>query len=769
MDSGVTRHALRFMNAGCKISQQAARFSAASQVLRNRNDRPAQLYQPSLQKGYQKEYKKPFAPEAQRFRLLTDSINKDLSVSVEYLGVWVADFLRLSLHKLLDGSDSSEVVRILHNLDRKYRSDRDRKNSKELQTLVELVRQACQSSLIPSTSHVALHLLSYYKESGQFDKGLEFWDWLSKKDEAALDPVYAGAAIELLAVYGAGMDYCEDVYERTLAQQRDISSQYYLSPGAIIPDRSKAVTFKGTSMGLLQGILTARLFYGKWQHSYLTLDTAFMLRPTQVVSRVLDLFVHERPIFEALPVFYMYCRGGNAVRNVTLSTLLKSLKGLSSRNSDYSARIQSTRAMFDVVEAYVGSAGPLDTIHLNIITSAVCSVIPSQPSAMLINMADGRKDLTTMVVDLFTQLVNAFAQHNAPPNKVTFEEIISKALLLRYPEIASVAVQDMIALGTVPGESTVTEILTAVRIRPCCVILRYLLTPNSKATVLQDPELMKTAWMCIRKSDVLKQGDDQDLRRWRDVAAAARRCSLELFVENQLQPLAPEDPPQTSSAVGSIQEKRLETCGVQNPGHEPPSTDQMHAFEHLCSDISRILLRMNSSQPGKFRDFLRYPVDPPAIFKWPEVAEEAWQRKLYDELTFEENYKEAGSALADSEDSIPAFSDTGFRFDQLRYVNWKAINNLLAQAEAWERHVEASTDAAIKEQTAVPKTKVSSFQSSATVIRSPLTMQQLETFQRDVQTEQARLLTEEEWRNRVLRLRDANYTSRTRTNTGPLM
>lgn len=204
-----------------------------------------------------------------------------------------------------------------------------------------------------------MHLLSYYKESSHFDKGLEFWDWLSKKDEAALDPIYVGAAIELLAVYGAGIAYCEDVYERTLAQQRDISSQYYLSPGAILPDRSKAVTIKGTSLGLLQGILSARLFYGRWQRSYLALDTAFMLRPTQIVPRVLDLFVYERPVYEALPVFFMYCRGGNAVPKVTLSAILNSLKELTNRACDHNARMQLIRAMFDVVEAYVGSAGPL--------------------------------------------------------------------------------------------------------------------------------------------------------------------------------------------------------------------------------------------------------------------------------------------------------------------------------------------------------------------------------------------------------------------------
>lgn len=357
------------------------------------------------------------------------------------------------------------MVRILHNLDRKYRTDNNHKNRKELQNLVELVRQACQSSFIPSTSYVALHLLSYYKESGQFDRGLEFWDWLSKRDEATLDPVYTGAAIELLAVYGAGIDYCEDVYERTLAQQREIGSQYYLSPGAILPDRAQTVTIKGTSSALLQGILSARLFYRKWQSAYLTLDTAFVLRPTQVVPRVLDLFVRERPIFEALPVFFMYCRGGNSVRKVTLTAILNSLKGFLSPDSDYNIKTQLIKALFAVIEAYVGSAGLLNTIHLNIITNALCSVIPPKSSTGFINTTDDGQDLSSKVVDLLAKLVKAFAQQKAPPNKNTFEKIISSALLLQYPNVANVAVQDMMVLGMVPQESTTIEILKAVRIR----------------------------------------------------------------------------------------------------------------------------------------------------------------------------------------------------------------------------------------------------------------------------------------------------------------
>lgn len=350
---------------------------------------------------------------------------------------------------------------MLHNLDRKYRKERNDNNQKLVHVLVEKVRQAYVSRLLPSTSHVPLHLLSYYKESGHLVEGIEFWKWLST-DEAKLDPVYAGAAIELLALYGAGIRYCEDVYERTLLQQERIGTQYYLSPGAILPDRSKAVVISGTSLGLLQGILSARLFYGQWQRSYLVLDTAMTLRPTQIVPRFLDLFVYGRPIFEALPVFFMYCRGGNVVSSVTLTAILNSLRGLSEHVSHYNIRMQLIQAMFRVVEAYTASAGRLGPPHLNILTSAFLGAMPPKPAVTPTESVEGDEEFMYMVIHFFTNLFVYFYRHNASPNSTTFGEMISKAVSLRYFALAKVIFQNMLSLDISPSESTAIRMIKAV-------------------------------------------------------------------------------------------------------------------------------------------------------------------------------------------------------------------------------------------------------------------------------------------------------------------
>ncbi|KAL9595831.1 MAG: hypothetical protein Q9219_006208 [cf. Caloplaca sp. 3 TL-2023] len=648
-----------------------------------------------------------------RFRQITDDINKNLSPSLGETHAW--------------------VVRILHNIDRKYRANRDKKSGKALQNLVELTRQAYQSGSVPSTSRVPLHLLSYYKESGQFDRGLEFWDWLSKT-EAKLNPTYVGAAIELLAVYGAGIDHCEHLYERTLAQQSDVGSQYHMSPGAVLPDRSQAITIKGTSSGLLQGILTARLFYGKLQRSYLTLDTIVKLRPTQIVPRALDLFIYERPIFEALPVFFMYCRGGNTVPQTTLSTVLKSMRALADKLSEYSARTALIRAMFQVVEAYVGSAGKLNTIHLNIVIEAVCTTMPSQPVENPSKNTDAIKKFLNDVVATSGKILEYFTSHHAPPNQVTFRTIISKASSLGYPDLVKVAAHDMMALGIMFDESMAADLMKA-------------------AHQLQDPKLVKTAWSILRK------GSTPELQKaafhsWKLFAAAARSCGLESFLESELQSVPPGCSVQAQAAVLLVDDNTVQQFRLTDSPTEGFVTNQMYVFAELCSEVRKLLDRLQHSQYGSYTDMLLQPLKKPAIFEWPENAEESWQRSLYDELTRETRDKEPRCAQAEdvlrSEFSRPAISDTGILFEELRYMNWKTINSLLVQTEAWERRLETSTNAAIQEERALAPGKRPH---GSTAVRYPPTVEQLKAYNQDVQNEQATHLTEEEWRERILRLR----------------
>ncbi|KAI4087994.1 MAG: hypothetical protein LQ344_006412 [Seirophora lacunosa] len=583
--------------------------------------------------------------------------------------------------------DCSEVIRILHNLDRASRKGNDYESKKLIHTLVESVRQAYVSGSLPWTRHATLHLLGYYKESGHLDEGLDFWKWLSRAEGVILDPVYVGAAIELLAVCGAGIHYCEEVYERTLAEQRDIGSQYYLTPGAILPDRAKAVTTRGTSSGLLQGIISARLLHGKWQRAYLTLDTVFALRPTQIAPRFLDVFVFERPIFEALSVFFMYCRGGNAVSKATLTTILKTLSDLANRATHYSTQLQLVGAMFRVAEAYTGSAGRLGLIHLNVLTRAFVNAIPRMPVATPAGSTDRQARL----------------------------------------------------------QNTVAE-----------------------AALLQDSELLKSVWACVRTTSTAEPDYIPDTRTWQSLAAAAASCGLESFVEEQLQSLPPESLWRTQSALTSVEKYTPEQLLPLKPMSEGLDTDNIEVFRDMCNTVCSSLEDAGVLQNSGFRNFYEHPIDEPTMFEWPKMDKETWQRKLYDDLTMDQSSKDLRLTSAEglngvscgAPDTMPDVSNTGIPFDELRYANWKTINKLLAQAEAWERNADVLSGTATsdsRERKTLPRKRDSINATGATAVHYPVSARQLEAYQQDIENERARSMSEEEWRNRIIKLRNGDY------------
>ena len=319
------------------------------------------------------------------------------------------------------------------------------------------------SRQFPSSAEAAMHLLSFYKESGHFDLGIEFWNYLLKEELDRPNLRLFGAGIELMAFYGAGIKYCEDLYERAIDQHPATVNLYHLSPNALLPDRSKPIRVENTSMGLLQGILTARLYYRQWQGSYLTLDTAFRLRPTQMPSRILDVFLYERPLHEALQVFAMYCRGGNVVKGSTLMRLFEASHNMLSSGIDIELDCALVQGMFYALELFVGSDGLLDTRHLNALSKAIVSLMPSYPTKTPTASLQGAQDLTTAAIKTLARLVTFFTERGVPPNEVTFYSIILSASRAGNRFLVQSVIQDMKKLDLRFSLSRARGFLRAVR------------------------------------------------------------------------------------------------------------------------------------------------------------------------------------------------------------------------------------------------------------------------------------------------------------------
>ncbi|CAL8579119.1 hypothetical protein XPA_004875 [Xanthoria parietina] len=684
---------------------------------------------PGQKDGVVSERSQSLSADVLRFRQETDSISRDLPADPENLRIWIAEYLRLGKHKLLDSHDSAQTARTLHNLHRNHKSNTKFKGV--LHESVENVRRAFALGTVPSAAQVPLHLLSYYKESGHHDQGIEFWKWLSDPDDAILDPIFVGPAIELLAVSGADLQHCEDVFERTLHQQENISSQYQLQSGSIIPDRTRAVNIRGTSLSLLQGILSARLLSGKWQSSYLTLDTAFRLHPTQIVPRFLDLFVYERPIFEALPVFFMFCWGGNRVSKVTFATMLDSLKKLADHTSSPSTKVAVVRAMFQTVEAYTGSAGILNSRHLNILTRAVICAMPRVPATVCTESSASNEGIVQVVFDLFKRLFAYFAQHHALPNQITFDGTIPIALSLGHPLLAKILFEDMVILDLSPSVPTAESLMTA-------------------AGLLQDAELLKMAWRYITRCS---ERQTPNHHSWRTMTISAKRCGLGSFAEEQLKLYNSET---ALIAMQGGSNDCVDSARLGKGKQAKIDANDALNFRNACTEMLEFIHRMMRFQPGDFRDFQNHPLNEANLLTWPDNAEESWQRKLYDELTQDKEHENRHPTSRDGADDQKhlAVSNTGVRFDELRYLNWKAINSLLVQAEQSDKRVKTSTGVAAWNGRASPEGKTTK---STSGVRCAISMGQLQTYLHAICKEKARELGEGDWRELILRLRKPEH------------
>lgn len=67
---------------------------------------------PGQKDGVVPERSQSLSADVLRFRQETDSISRDLPAEPENLRIWIAEYLRLGKHKLLDSHDSAQVAHV---------------------------------------------------------------------------------------------------------------------------------------------------------------------------------------------------------------------------------------------------------------------------------------------------------------------------------------------------------------------------------------------------------------------------------------------------------------------------------------------------------------------------------------------------------------------------------------------------------------------------------------------------------------------------------
>jgi hypothetical protein len=513
--------------------------------------------------------------------------------------------------------------------------------------------------------------LGILKEVGHYEEGYRFWKWLAEQDDTVVDQAVYGAALELLAYRGQhSLQELEDIYQDGLKRFPGTFAEYHLSPEAVVPDRSRPITIPGIPIGLLQGILTARILNRDWKRAYLALDTALRLYPTSVPHRFFELFMTERPIAEAYAIFLLACRSGVVFKPnhlTNLSDLLK--KKIGGELLSQSERLLMIRAMANALYAYIESGGPLNEPNVgNFFHSFKCLLGPmhaQEPSE-----AD-KAVKSSLIFNAFRNMTRTLIQAGYPfPGQL---HILTIAIADEFgsEEVLRSALQALHDLGP----SNISEVRR-----------RVVLQAIGR---LGDEALIAEYWAQIVNSAEL-QGENISFKDWLALASACRRANNHSFFYSQLSSFA--------HAIHNVAEAHCSSI-LRKPTRSPkplpytymPISEMKQGLADIESIINNVAAVLMSGKP---LDLKRTPF---SMFLDPNhkpMGSESELRKLYDDWTTDPHQPEAPKDPAAKPDNVHR-SSTGIPLDELRFQNWVAINEIMNIADAEEKDFEMRINVAI--------------------------------------------------------------------------
>ncbi|KAI9767477.1 MAG: hypothetical protein M1840_005706 [Geoglossum simile] len=609
------------------------------------------------------ESREPLAETLLDFR--TDVADGNLSNAIELYPL-------LAQNSVLGPGDTLELARLLHNRYRRLKSlDTPQTEAKEQllgyvkRLIADLVRRKIRPHPLAS-----LHILSYCKESQEFDVGVEFWEWILPQDGAFLDARTYGAGIELLAYYGKPLHYLESLYTQALKRYPGAFSEYHLSPQAIVQDPSRPSIAPGSRLLLLQGILTARLVHGDWRNAYLALDTALRLYPDQVPLRFFELFIYERPLNEAYEVFHVACRSGCPPTERAFTTLLSRLAAYQLGCQTVLQRIDVLECMLTGLQAHHGAGGRVVVWHLNKITQAILQILPS---ASLPLRVAAYEPLFKMMDSTAKLLINILSELGVSANTATFNAFISEGGKLKRPDMVASALQRLYEAGLEPNVLT----------RRCLLLA---------AGRIRDAAGVEGAWHSIVESAVQSDSKVVSGPEWTTLVKAGIRAGNVAFVKEQFRKyksslpehiVALEEELDLPTQVGAPVERAYtlpeETEGESGDSQVPPMDPLPEILRKLGGISDQLNDFRNSARSSQPYDFYTSPLNiqtpkkPQEIDKIPDCS----YRDFYNKLS-----TERGSGIAAKEEESPTTRTlTGFTLAELRYQNWKAINELLIMSD----------------------------------------------------------------------------------------
>ncbi|KAH0013441.1 hypothetical protein KCU78_g9203, partial [Aureobasidium melanogenum] len=332
---------------------------------------------------------------------------------------------------------------------------------------------------------------------------------------------------------------------------------------------------------------------------------------------------------------------------------------------------------------------PLNNKSLNELVIAITVLLKDHAYTRM--SSEQLRPITDAISALLSDLFGIWASANSPPGIASFNSMIaSLAGRGKRKDIIDHALEAMEHYNLKPNTVTFRSILAA-------------------AGETDDPEGIRSAWTNL-VAERIEKGAALELVDWQNLLNAARRINDPDYLQQQLinfQHIAsPHILDQMSTALQAQNFSRK-----LNPDKNDSKNDlitkekTMRILELLKRDVEYL---SNNAQLN--RNFYTGPMSLSLLNRlsvYTNVSEEHI-RTVYDEMTTDSSTslnifpsstsepKTDIEADAEAGEQTPAMGPTGYPLDELRYQNWKTINELLFDAKLHDKKYMDAVDEAIK-------------------------------------------------------------------------
>jgi len=566
---------------------------------------------------------------------------------------------------LLNSYDTRRITQALHVRVRNEALT----DAQDIFAFIDRIERDLRSHILEPHPYAFVHLFGIYKECSRWSEGVALWQWLVQQDDRYCSQASYGAAIELMAYGGlASLPELESLYQDGLKRFPGTFAQYHLSPDAIVPNRAELTTISGIPTILLQGILTARLLAGEWRMAYLALDTALRIYPTQARPRFYELFMTERPISEAYTAFMVACRAGTLLRPTHATTLITKMRAAMSASPSMADRMMLLRAIANAIYAYLEAGGTLESIHVGSLIRSFELVLPEPVAGQdYVGEAAAMRDILVLAAH---EILSGLIQAGASFKITAFEGLISLAGKMRVPSLLTTTLQDIEKAGFDLGTIVTRSIITS-------------------AGLLKDTNLIEQHWSRVVATAEANSAQIA-FEDWITFTKACRRADHAAYFRQQLLKL-----PHT---IDMRTERHL-IQQVEVVETAPPIAEgfQYMTLQDLTSDLATLKAQMKNVEAvvmsGQTLELLQNPfymhLDPHHTSLGPVEH----LRVIYDEFTTDPHQPpppppEEGSPVK------PTMSPTKIPVDELRFLNWVAVHEMMDSAESYQSDLEYAMKAA---------------------------------------------------------------------------